>query len=114
MLTVTKWIAAPIVVIALMYSADSPSAHAQYGCYPGGVSIGIGGGYYGGYRGVYTSRYRASYGYGYGAPLYGHYRAGYRGGYLGYPSAGIYRHSTHLHVGPGPWGYGVGGFPYRH
>lgn len=111
----TKWIAAPIVAIGLMYAADAPSAEAQYGCYGpggggGGLSISVGGGRYGGYRANYRSHYPSSFGYGSGR--YGGYGngVGYRGvGHYDYHPTEIYRHGNHFHAQPGHYDYHVGG-----
>ena len=96
MFTVTKWIAAPVAAIGLMFAADAPSAEAQYPCYRGGgLSISIGSGY-GHYRPSY-GLYRSNFGYG-NLGRYGSRYGGY--GAWDYRPSSIYRHGSHWHVRP--------------
>ncbi len=122
MFTVTKWIAAPVVAIGLMYAADAPSAEAQYGCYRGGgLSISIGGSRYGSYRPAYGNLYGSHYGYGLGGShydyriggAYGHHRSRY-GGHYDYHPTEVYRHGSHFHVQPGHYDWHVGGRHHGH
>jgi hypothetical protein len=106
MFTITKWIAAPVLAIGLMYAADAPSAQAQYGCYGyggGGLSIGIGVGRYGGVGAYHSSLYRSRYG-GIGSPYYGNHRYSNRGHYDYHPTQAI-PHGNHLDVYPGHFDY---------
>lgn len=118
MFTLTKWIAAPIVAIGLMYAADAPTAAAEHGCYRGGgLSLSFGGSRYGTYRPAYGNLYRSNYGYGLGGSHYGNYRsygARYGGGHYDYHPTEVYRHGNHLHVQPAHFDWHGGGHHGHH
>ena len=108
MFTLTKWIAAPVAAIGLMFAGDSQTAEAQYGCYPGGgLSISIGSGRYG-YRPSFDL-YRSSYGHGH----LGRYHSRYRGHWDYHPTE-IYRHGNHFHVQPGHYDWHAGRHHHHH
>ena len=106
MFTLTKWIAAPVAAIGLMFAADSKTAEAQYGygCYPSsGFSISIGSGY--GYR-PSVGLYRSTYGHSH----LNRYHALYSGRW-DYGPRRVYRPSHHFHV---PRRYDLHGDRYHH
>ncbi|TWU60855.1 hypothetical protein Poly51_11370 [Rubripirellula tenax] len=119
MLTLTKWMVAPVLAAGLLFATDTPTANA------GGFSISIGNGGFGngGYRsyrpsygGGYYNSYRPSYGTNYGV-RYGHvpsyqvprysvplYRSNY-GGHYDYHPTEVVPHGNHYDVYPGHYDY---------
>lgn len=120
MLTLTKWMVAPLLAAGMFFVTDTSTANA------GGFSISIGnGGFgsgYGGYRsyrpsygGGYYNSYRPSYGAGYGhVPSYQipRYRS-YRGHYDYHPTQ-VVPHGNHYDVYPGHYDYHRGGHHGHH
>lgn len=96
---ISKWIAAPVLAVALWAGPQASEAQAQHGVrvQVGRFGLSIGGGHYG-YYPSYSHGYHRHYGH------YGHGYHSYHPGYYGHRSHhghhGYYHDTTHLDYHP--------------